>query len=184
VTTKLLFTSGYVSYHLTDISKREFNRYIKGVKEDDIETFNQQIDDGLFSSGCEYSLDGGFVELRVNNRKFSKFTEKFNELYISELSRFESQVSKVMIYGKSQYSLFGMETYSSGSYELEIDSKFDFTKLSIELEEFCVGNTKNRYSSFTPLYDGVPFEYSDREDHDSDYMVFNKDGKCSWVEFD
>ena len=55
MTTKLLFTSGYVSYHFSDISKREFNRYTKGIKEDEIETFHQKIDDGLFSSGCEFS---------------------------------------------------------------------------------------------------------------------------------
>lgn len=184
MTTKLLFTSGYVSYHFSDISKREFNRYTKGIKEDEIETFYQKIDDGLFSSGCEFSSDGGFIELRVNNRKVSKFTEKFTELYKLELSRFKSQGSELETYGENQYSLFGIETYSSGSYELEIDGKFDFTKLSIEFEEFCVGNIKNKHSSFTPLYEGVPFEYSDREDHDSDYMLFNKDGECSWVEFD
>jgi len=184
VTTKLLFTSGYISYHFSDISKHEFNRYTKGIKEDEIETFYQKIDDGLFSSGCEFFPDGGFAELRVNNRKVPKFTEKFTELYKSELSKFESQNIEVEIYGKNQLSLFSIEKYSSGSYELEIDSKFDFTKLSIEFEEFCVGNIKNRYSSFTPLYDGVPFNYSDREDYDSDYMVFNKDGEWSWVEFE
>lgn len=184
MTTKLLFISGYVSYHFSDISKREFNRYTKGVKEDEIETFYQKIDDGLFSSGCEFSSDGGFVELRVNNRKVPKFLDKFTELYKLELSRFKSQGSELEIHGENQFALFGIETYSSGSYELEIDGKFDFTKLSIEFEEFCVGNIKNKYSSFTPLYEEVPFEYSDREDHDSDYMVFNKDGECSWVEFD
>ena len=88
------------------------------------------------------------------------------------------------IYGKNQLSFFSIETYSSGSYEIEIDSKFDFTKLSIEFEGFCVGKTENRYSSFTPLYDGVPFNYSDRGDYDSDHMVFNKDGEWSWVEFE
>ena len=183
-TSKLLFTSGYVSYHFSDISKREFNRYIKGIKEDEIETFNQKIDDDLFSSGCEFSPDGGFVELRVNNRKVPKFTENFTELYKSETDKWESNHSELEIYGKNQLSLFSIETYSSGSYELEIDGKFHFTKLSIKFEKFCVGNTENRYSSFTPLYDGVPFDYSDRGDYDSDHMVFNKDGKISWVEFD
>lgn len=182
--TKLLFTTGYVSYHFSDISNQEFKEYTKGIKEDEIETFHQKIDDGLFSSGCEFYPDGGFVELRVNNRKVSKFTEKFTELYKSELSKLESKGIEIDTHGKNQYSLFGIETYSSGSYELEIDGKFDFTKLSIEFEEFCIGNTENRYSSFTILYDEIPFEYSDRGDLDSDYMVFNKKGEWSWVEFE
>ena len=182
-TTTLLFTSGYVSYHLSEITKREFNRYTKGLKEDEIETFYQKIDDGLFSSGCEFYPDDGFVELRINNRKVPKFTDRFSALYKSELSGLESKGGEVDIHGKNQYSLFSIETYSSGSYELEIDGKFDFAKLSIEFEEFCIENTKNRYLSFIPIYDGVPFAYSDREDHDSDYMVFCKDGEWSWVEF-
>ncbi len=184
MTTKLLFTSGYVSYHFSDISKREFNRYTKGVKEDEIETFYQKIDDGLFSSGCEFSPDGGFVELRVNNRKVTKFLDKFNELYKSELEKLNSSNTQVEIHGKNQYSLFSIETYSSGTYELEIDGKFDFKYLSIQIKEFCIGNSKNRYFSFTPLYQETPFEYFDREDHDSDHMVFDKEGEWSWVRFE
>jgi len=183
-TTKLLFTTGYVSYHFSEISNHEFKEYTKGIKEDDIETFYQKIDDGLFSSGCEFNPDGGFVELKVNNKKVSKFTEKFSELYKSEISKWESHHDEVEIYGKNQYSLFSIETYSSSSYELDIDGKFDFAKLSIEFEEFSIVSNKNRYSNFKPLYDGVPFEYSDRGDYDSDHMVFNKKGKWSWVKFD
>lgn len=121
--------------------------------------------------------------VRVNNRKVPKFIEKFNKLYKSETDKWESNRSELEIYGKNQFSLFGIETYPSGSYEIEIDGKFDFTKISIEFEEFCIGSTEYKYSSFTHLYDGVPFEYSDKGDLDTDYMVFNKDGKWSWVEF-